>query len=362
MTTVTATFIVSDLEIITHLSKDIPHPFVSNQHGQLNLEPLLQRHQHQLHKAYLRRRDEYKLQQTSAASSRSPTWVGTSFAISHHLFKRISGGARRAQIQRILYDWHYTGRNRFKASENTADLVCQCCLALQEDQHHIMCSCHHDEMTSLRDEHWQALNEHANQQISKIHDSALANATVLLHDILSRQENYSMLIGRIHPQQRHLLTALPQLTASELKQLLVTWSNYAAMVVDLYTQRQSIIQNNQSRLPRAYKFFVGKRVIAAREVLLGIDPTTFIYADGTKVKTTKYAKSEIMQAHQRHMLTATNSQLLRTPVPKLTIPTVHSTSRPPPLQLHIPTNHRSTPTTIITTTHRQTARITRKQQ
>jgi len=31
--------IVSDLEVLTHLSRHIPHPSVANQHGKLNTEP-----------------------------------------------------------------------------------------------------------------------------------------------------------------------------------------------------------------------------------------------------------------------------------------------------------------------------------
>ena len=75
---------------------------------------------------------------------------------------------------------------------------------------------------------------------------------------------------------------LPLLSAGDRKRLIDRWKHYAAMAVDLYSQRQLIIDAKLSLLPRVSKSKVGTRVVVAREVLLGIDPTTVIRADGTK--------------------------------------------------------------------------------
>ena len=64
------------------------------------------------------------------------------------------------------------------------------------------------------------------------------------------------------------------------------------------------------------KACVVSRVIVAREVLLGIDPSTVIRADGTKLTNTNFLRSEVIRAHQRTSLTSMNSQLLRKPTPK----------------------------------------------
>ena len=111
------------------------------------------------------------------------------------------------------------------------------------------------------------------------------------------------------------------------------------MVVDIYTQRQAIIQNNQSRHKQCYKMRAGQRVTAAREVMLGIEPTTFVYADGTKVNNTKYTKAHIQQARQRHTLTPTNSQILRPPGATSNLTTnTHVTIQPTTAPAHPPPN------------------------
>jgi hypothetical protein len=83
-----ASLIVSDIQIIHDLSNEVDVPFVSTLGGHLNLEPLLQRYQRLSHEAYLRRRDLYKLEQASAEASPSPVWSGTSFSVTHNLFKK----------------------------------------------------------------------------------------------------------------------------------------------------------------------------------------------------------------------------------------------------------------------------------
>lgn len=65
-------------------------------------------------------------------------------------------------------------------------------------------------------------------------------------------------------------------------------------------------------MPRVFKSMVGSRVRAARElVLLGIDSSTVLHADGTKVKTVNFDPALVRKAHQRHQLTDANCQLLR---------------------------------------------------
>lgn len=92
-------------------------------------------------------------------------------------------------------------------------------------------------------------------------------------DILSKPCNHSMLFGRVHVTQQHLLSQLPLLTAVGIKQLTDVWKEYAAMVVDLYSQRQQGLQKSISLLPRDFKSMVGSRVLAAREVGLASTAT-----------------------------------------------------------------------------------------
>ena len=75
------------------------------------------------------------------------------------------------------------------------------------------------------------------------------------------------------------------------------------MVIDLYSQRQTILQNTSSWKEKVYRSFVGQQVLWAREVMQGIDATTALRPDGTKLKNTKYNKTQIILSHQRHLLT-----------------------------------------------------------
>ena len=157
-----------------------------------------------------------------------------------------------------------------------------------------------------------------------------------------------MLFGRIHVHQQRLLDQLPFLTASGVKQLLAVWKNYAAMVIDLYAQRQIILAKHPSFLPKVYASFIGKRVPLAREVMEGIDATTTIHLDGTKVTNTKYETNRTVLAHKRTELTAANSIVLRTMQPVkpqvarkrqpaiATLDGVRATAPPAPVQ-HIDT-------------------------
>ena len=305
--------ILSDVEALNQLSVDLPHPYVSNQHGHLNLVPPLQLHQQRVRTAYLKMRDDYKPRTAESTASPSAQWQGTSFAVAHQLFKKVTAGARRAQIQRIIFDWHRTGRNRLKETGCREDAYCQVCETnVEETQCHIIHRCPHPDMHALREEHKTELTRYVKQLQERANDERLAKTITILHDILMREENCSMLFGRIHVHQQRLLDQLPFLTASGVKQLLAVWKNYAAMVIDLYVQRQIILAKHPSLLPKVYASFVGKRVPLAREVMEGIDATTTIHLDGTKVTNTKYEHNRTVLAHKRTDLTAANSIVLRT--------------------------------------------------
>lgn len=188
-------------------------------------------------------------------------------------------------------------------------------MAPQEDQCHILWHCSHPDMVLLRQEHWAAINHRILKQQHLTYTSSVVKASLLLHDILSKPANHSMLFGRVHASQQPLLNRLPYLTAVGIKQLTDVWKEYAAMVVDLYSQRQQSIQQSGSQMPKVFKSMVGSRVLAAREVLIGIDSNTVLYTDGSKVKTTNYDPIVVSQAHQRTQLTEANCQLLRTTKP-----------------------------------------------
>ena len=304
--------VLSDVEALNQLSLKLTQPYVSNKHGHLNLIPPLQLLRQRIRDKYLQTRDTYKMQYAESTLSPSMHWQGTTFTVAHTLFKKVTAGARRAQIQRILFDWHRTGRNRLKESDQPEDSFCQCCeTAVEENQCHIIHKCMHPDMDALRTEYKAELTRYAIQQQERATEPSLATAITTLHDILMREENYSMLFGRIHAHQRHLLAQLPPLTASGVKQLLEVWKNYAAMVVDLYSQRQIILAKHPSFLPKVYSSFVGKRVPLAREVMEGIDATTTIHLDGSKVVNTKYEKVHTVLAHKRTELTTANSVVLK---------------------------------------------------
>ena len=127
--------VVSDIEILRDLSAALRQPFISTLAGVINLEPLLHRHQRQIHQKYLIQRDRYQLNQDSAVMGSGVTWEGTSFSIYHQLFERTTG-ARRTQCQRIGLDWHSTGRQNFKYSGKIEDLKCIPCEGPLENQQH----------------------------------------------------------------------------------------------------------------------------------------------------------------------------------------------------------------------------------
>lgn len=161
--------------------------------------------------------------------------------LNHQLFKHVKGGARRSQIQRIVFDWHYTGRNRFKATGISGDLRYPLCFAKVENQCHIIWQCTHSDMALLRNEHLGELSTAATKRLPHVTTSNLAKASQTLHELLLDHRNYSLLVGRVHPHQQKLLQHLPRLSASDMKQLLDVWRTYAAMAVDLHTQRQQSI-------------------------------------------------------------------------------------------------------------------------
>ena len=102
--------------------------------------------------------------------------------------------------------------------------------------------------------------------------------------------HYTLLFGRVHRTQRPLLNRLQLLSAGDRKRLIESGKT----MLPLQWTRQIIIDAKHSLLPRVRKACVGSRVVVAREVLLGIDPSTVIRADGTKLTNTHFLKSEVL--------------------------------------------------------------------
>lgn len=151
-----------------------------------------------------------------------------------------------------------------------------------------------------------------------MYTKSLHKVLVLLHELLIQSHHYSMLFGRIHARQRPLLNALPMLTASELKSFLSLWADYAAFAIDAYVQRQLLLHKNTGMVSRVYTSHVGSRVLVAREVLRGIETTTLLHADGTRVSTTSFYQLTVIRAKDRLQLTADNCVLLKVAtVPKV---------------------------------------------
>lgn len=120
-----------------------------------------------------------------------------------------------------------------------------------------------------------------------------------------------MLFGRVHAAQRSLLSRMPFLSASELKTFLGFWMDYAAYAIDAYVQRQQILNKSKGLVPKVYKSHIGSRVLVAREVMRGIEPTTLLHADGSKVTTTKFDLLRVIRAKDRPQLDEDNCILLR---------------------------------------------------
>jgi len=133
--------IVSDFSILQYLSSQLQHPYVSDKEGVIYLDSVQHRAQQQAYDNYLKRRDEYKFLAHLSLPSISPTWEGVSVSIAAKLFAKAGQGMKYAQIQRILYDWHYHGRNQFKATADQQQLRCNLCGNKQEDQCHIIHYC-----------------------------------------------------------------------------------------------------------------------------------------------------------------------------------------------------------------------------
>ena len=230
--------------------------------------------------------------------------------ISGKLFGKVPMGARRCQIQRIVYDWHFTGRNRFKASQCSADMRCPLCLHPQEDQTHIVWHCSHPDMAQLRAEHCALLSSTMLNSIGKSDDTAFQNALASLHTSLMHPPHVSLLLGRVHAHQRSLLN-FPSLKVIHLPMLVDTWKNYAAFAVDMYSMRQQLIAHTTGLMPKVFKSVVGSRVLAAREALIGIEATTLLHSDGTRVVSSGYDKDTVIIAHKRGKLDVLNCQVAR---------------------------------------------------
>lgn len=75
---------------------------------------------------------------------------------------------------------------------------------------------------------------------------------------------------------------------------------YAAYAIDTYVQRQLLHHKSNGVVPRVYKSH-----------MRGIEATTLLHADGTKVSTTTFNPLTVIRAKDRLQLTEDNCVLMR---------------------------------------------------
>ena len=116
------------------------------------------------------------------------------------------------------------------------------------------------------------------ERVMLLKPSATRTAILRLHAVLMAPENYSLLFGRVHKDQRTLLDGiLKDLVGVRKKTLLAHWRLYGAFVVSMYSTRQAILSAKgvESKLAHIQSDFVlRRRDMRGLETVSGIELTT----------------------------------------------------------------------------------------
>ena len=222
------------------------------------------------------------------------------------MYASISSKPRRDQITRIVFDWHNTGSNQFKRKFDTESAHCTLCNAPLEDQQHILHHCSHPRMLEIRNYHLGQINSKVMETLKK--PTSNTNFIEKYHSIAMQPQHYPLLLGRVHSAQQTALSSLPTVSCHSAKhaykQLVRHCKQYTAMVLQLYSERQSLLQEMQyepenkqqkKKQERRHSVPIARRYQEYQEVIRGIEQQDIVHADGTLVTSKDHDPLTIMK-------------------------------------------------------------------
>ena len=178
-------------------------------------------------------------------------------------------------------------------------------------------------MIEIRNYHCIHINKAITASLKKPNDSD--KFIEKYHAIAMQPQHYSLLIGRIHSLQQAAFNSLPTVPQHKVKQLykklIKHCKQYAAMTLQLYSERGSLLQEQEydpnsrlqtKRQQRRHAVPIARRYLEYQEVIRGIEQHNIIHADGTLVTTKEHDPSSILKASSRQSLNSTNSIAMRT--------------------------------------------------
>jgi hypothetical protein len=277
---------------------------------------------------YLCERDvrrNQRLRTLGIVNSDSRYWQDCKLRIGVDMYASISSKPRRDQITRIVFDWHNTGSNQFKHKFDIESAICTLCKAPLEDQQHIIHHCSHPRMIEIREYHFGQINSKVTEALKKPANSSSSNFIEKYHAIAIQPQHYSLLLGRVHSAQQTALSSLPTATHHSVKhvykRLVKHCKQYTAMVLQLYSERQSLKHEQQQdpnsklqkkRQERRRSVPIARRYQEYQEVISGIEQHDIIHADGTLVTSKEHDPLTIIRASSRQILNSDNSIAMRT--------------------------------------------------
>jgi hypothetical protein len=311
---------VQDTEVLNYLGNFSGAALIDTTYQGIPTTTVEQRLHKNLFQSYTQQRDAYRLRRGAP-----PKWEGCSTSLAHHMWRLTTTLGRRAQITRIVWDKHWTGRHRLfqQGLRRTRDdsivddsPLCALCQAPLEDQDHIIRFCAHPEMEQIRRSHRAHISaaiNHSRLAHPHLHASLSAYNALALH----HPRGAELWTGLLTPRTMVELELVPEFHRACSPRVFSTFVSYlrlyAAATLHLYSVRTTLLATMTAPLhspwnpPREHRSHIPS-VQIAHETVIGIDPTLFLNKDGLPLgrRSTKRRPQS-----RRATLTSKNSEALR---------------------------------------------------
>lgn len=323
---------ISQEEVLRQLTNQ-QHGSVINSNGNIFIGNIADEYTKLKTKNYLHKRNDYRNSRLISNNSQEQQnyWVGATTVMAAKIFKNISNISTKSMINRIVWDKTWHGRNSVKSSGIEEDAICKLCGQGIEDQEHIIWHCRHPRMCAVREAALQLITKRV-EDISSSR-SEFAATIRAYNNIVMKKNNYSLLFGRVHDNQREAFKQLPQTERmSSAKQQAHSnaiikhhRTSYAPFVIAMYSERNNIttdaLQLEQLKLKHKSTWWYEqckqkqqqkcphRMVIESREMLLGIEQTHTLYTNGIPV--TSDRSIEVIKGYKRTDINYSNSVVLR---------------------------------------------------
>jgi hypothetical protein len=276
------THVYSDVAVLQHLGSYNAINVLDTDYGGLATTTIGSRQQQQLLETYSIARDGYRIDRDEL-----PKWTNTSTDLAHRLWMLPNTLERRAQITRICWDKHWTGRHqRFTRTVHNGMRdeeeygTCRLCHGALEDQAHIIRDCQHPMMARIREHHLvyirsalqttQRLYPHMTEILAALHSFARCHplGSYLWTGMLTQQVQAAL-------AEHEVLHAI--ITLRTYQRIIQFLRLFAAAALDLYSMRTQLHDEYHGG---AHHFNIRThsstdiqiRSVLARETIIGIDP------------------------------------------------------------------------------------------